>query len=275
MKFISHKLALKTLGKTHNLVKKGGFFQEQALIHSYVVFENLSQAKRYQKQGYLALSQDALDLAYAIKENSELRKFVLEKRMSLAIKVPLSIHMIRTRITEWKDKSPCDIIDSLKKNVIVLEAKRKYNIQEMLLPQIPMLVNFDSLFLPALESDIKIIPEYAQSGRFICSDNQKILPTSININISSRIKVSQIKKYIYANQDYIESQLKLLEIKKFRISELERKVWNEGNQKARKVGEDLGLEEYNVRRKKSDVHKKIKSLFEPKSHKGVDEKIKL
>ena len=89
------------------------------------------------------------------------------------------------------------------------------------------------------------------------------------------MKISKIRNYLYENRKYIESQLELLKSESFKISEKERKVLAAGKEKARKIGENLGLQEDNVRRKRSDAKKKIKSLFWPKSQNNVDDKIKL
>lgn len=272
MKFISHKIEFRPLGKTHSLIKKNSFQQEGVFVHSYVVFENKSQAKKYEKKGYLALSQSALELAKVLKESCEFRKFVQTQRLNCSYKTNIDIKRV---LSNWSDKSPEEIIKSIKKNPIVLKAKQEYEVKDVLLLQIPMIINYQCIFLPALNSDIKIIPEYQSSGRFAYENQKEIRPVSININISSAIKVSKIKNYLYANQKYIESQLRLLKSENFKISEKERKVLAAGKKKARKIGENLGLQEDNVRRKRSDARKKIKSLFWPKNRKNTDDKKEL
>lgn len=271
MKFISHKIVFKPLGKTHNLVKKDSPNNEGMFIHSYVVFDNKSQAKKYEKQGYLALSQTAIELRAALNNNSEFKKFLARQKCNALGKV-IDIKKV---LPTWHYLSPEEIIKSVTQSPITLEAKREYNIKDILLPQILMLVKYRCIFLPALDTDIKIIPEYQERGRFSYENRKEIRPVSINLNISTAMKISKIRNYLYANRKYIESQLKLLKSESFKISEKERKVLAAGKEKARKIGENLGLQEDNVRRKRSDAKKKIKSLFWPKSQNNIDDKIKL
>lgn len=202
------------------------------------------------------------------------RKFVMNQRIDLPTKLSQSAEKLKEYLATWKDTPPQEIIKSMEREAIFSDVKREYDVNPDVLKQIPMLVNYGCIFLPAL-SPIKLMPVYSkiednETGDDINKFNKNSSPViSFNINISKIMKVSEIKNYLYANQEYIEEKLKLLGEKGFEVTSEEYKVIDMMSVKPRpkhkEIAKLLGITEESARRKLSDAKKKIKSLFWPKN----------
>jgi hypothetical protein len=226
-------------------------------VHSYIIFGNKTDAQKYEKNGYLALSDRALNIARALENNDDFEKFVLEKREeSHVAKNFTSEERIQRHIDNWRDTSPDQIIKNMSDSSFILYATQNYKVNAEVLQQIPSIIQFGCIFLPLLQPDIKILPDYkAGQANY---DN-------ININISSKVSVNQIIEYLENNKLKMEQAIAALNENYFRISDTAFKVLKMRKQKHppkyKIIAAKIFKEEESVRRIHSDTNKKIASLF--------------
>jgi hypothetical protein len=226
------------------------------------------------KKGYLPLSDNAVNMVKALKHNREFVQFILQKRLKEPIKIAHSDKAAKEYINKWNGTPPEGISKSILKDSIISETIKHYNVDSDLIKQIPTIIRYGCIFLPLLQPEIKVVPEYkevkaeAVDGKITYKDSKQIQPQSININVSANMSINQIKKFLDTNRDQLERQLAMLQDNTFEISEKEYKIFNLRALKPAKPHKEIAAElsetEENVKKIYSNTRKKIFSLFSPK-----------
>lgn len=232
LSFITHKEILKSTKITHKTLLDSATHYEYEEKQSYVILKDKKEAKKYEKKGYSKLNKQAIDLAKALQCNEAFNAFIanIKGNKYKFQSIPFILFenykyakSIKNNISlyEFLEYTKSDSAFS----TYINEIEQKYNVNPILIPQIPTIIKYNALFLPFLQ-DIIILPEYKHSNKLNdktiikeCKHKQQLAPSKINIQVSSNISPSAIVKFIKKHSRIVKNKTRLLKKDNFHIKQ--------------------------------------------------------